>query len=100
MRDVLDELRSFIVRFDDDLYSDVHHGSPTRLLPLPGLVPTDILSEPTVDGRAIKTVHSQPIPKVVQLFDVCAAVITLDDVLQPLGDVKHGVLLPQCHERP
>jgi len=98
--DVLDELRGSTVRFDDDLYSDVHHGSPARLLPLPGLVPTRILSEPAIDGRAIKTLHREPVPKVVQLFHGLVVFPALADLHQPLSDMDQGILLPQCHERP
>jgi hypothetical protein len=98
--DVLDDLKGSIVRFDDDLYSDVHYGSPARLCPLPGLVSTSILSKAAVDGRAIKTLHREPVPKVVQLVYVLVVFSALADLHQPLGDMDQGILLPQRHERP
>ena len=49
---------------DDDLDSDLHHGPPARLCPLPGFVPTGILSESAFDGWAIKALHCEPVPMV------------------------------------
>jgi hypothetical protein len=39
-----------------------------------------MLFEPTVDGRAIKTLHREPVPKVVQLFHGLVVCPSLDDL--------------------
>jgi hypothetical protein len=98
--DVLDQPRGSTVRFDDDLFSDVHPGSPVRLRPLPGLVSTRILSEPAIDRRALNTLHREPVPKVVQLFHGLVVFPAFADLHQPLSDMGQGILLPQRHERP
>jgi hypothetical protein len=53
-----------------------------------------------IDRHTVKTIHGEPVPEIVQLFHLFAAVTTLDDFLQLLGDMEQGVLLPQRHERP
>ena len=68
--------------------------------PRPGLVPTRILSGPAIDGRATKTLHREPVSKVVPLFHVRIVYPALDDLHQPPGDMDQGILLPQRHERP